>query len=383
MTWETVPLGKLYVRRGTVNPAPETEYTLYSVPSYEAGSPDSAYGDSIKSAKQVVDAGDVLLCRIVPHIRRAWRVGEHERPVLASTEWIALRHPSADPSYLRQYLLGDEFHSRFMSTLAGVGGSLSRARPAAAARIPIPLPPLPEQRRIAAILDEADAVSQTAREVMRTLGDFVPSILRRAMTGAGDARSLRNLGVSFRSGLSVGDGGLEPHATNRILKVSAVSRGKYDGREVKSMPRGYAPPPIHMVQHGDLLMTRASGSLDLIARGAFVTDIPTDTFLPDKIWRVELAGDSPLSLGFVKALSDSPGFRAHVANAASGASGVRNISQSKLLAFALPVPTSAAIAELDTALQVVDDQAALLQRRKSALDALFDSLQHRAFRGEL
>jgi len=46
-----------------------------------------------------------------------------------------------------------------------VGGSLTRARPALVANIQIPLPPLPEQRRIAAILQEQMAAVDKARAV--------------------------------------------------------------------------------------------------------------------------------------------------------------------------------------------------------------------------
>jgi type I restriction enzyme S subunit len=43
--------------------------------------------------------------------------------------------------------------------VSGVGGSLLRARPKYVAKIKIPLPPLEEQRRIAAILDKAESIN--------------------------------------------------------------------------------------------------------------------------------------------------------------------------------------------------------------------------------
>jgi type I restriction enzyme S subunit len=62
-----------------------------------------------------------------------------------------------------------------MSTVSGVGGSLLRARPAQVASIEIPLPPLDEQRRIAAILDKADAIRRKRQESICLTQEFLRS----------------------------------------------------------------------------------------------------------------------------------------------------------------------------------------------------------------
>ena len=157
----SIPLGDLMATKsGSVDPAKFAEeiFDLYSIPAFDRGEPEIVAGSAIGSAKLVVEPGDVLLSRIVPHIRRAWVVGkDHGRRIIASGEWIVFRSESANPDYLRQVLVGDPFHAQFMNPVAGVGGSLLRARPAHVAKVVIPLPPLAEQRWIAEVLDRAEA----------------------------------------------------------------------------------------------------------------------------------------------------------------------------------------------------------------------------------
>lgn len=166
-------------RLGTVDPSafPQEQFDLYSIPAFDHGEPEVVQGNAIGSAKQLVKPGDVLLSRIVPHIRRAWVVGrDRGRRIIASGEWIVFRGEAVDPKYLRQVLVSDPFHAEFMRTVSGVGGSLLRARPAYVAKIRIPLPPLPEQRRIAAILDKADALRAKRRAALAELDTLTQSI---------------------------------------------------------------------------------------------------------------------------------------------------------------------------------------------------------------
>jgi type I restriction enzyme S subunit len=163
-------------RNGTVDPAkfPGELFELLSIPAFDSGKPEITVGAEIGSTKQVVQAGDVLLSKIVPHIRRAWVVKPttHHR-LIASGEWIVFRDSRFDPGYLRHLLTADGFHRQFMQTVSGIGGSLLRARPAEVAKIKVPLPPKKEQQRIAAILDKTDSLRRKRLEAVRLADEFL------------------------------------------------------------------------------------------------------------------------------------------------------------------------------------------------------------------
>ena len=179
MKWNMISMGDIALRKGgSVDPKKHQDevFELYSIPAFDAGAPEVAAGSAIGSSKKAVQPNDVMISRIVPHIRRACVVGPaNGHRQIASGEWIIFRDERIWPKYLRWVLVGDVFHSAFMRTVSGVGGSLLRARPAEVFKIQIPLPPLAEQKRIAGILDAADAVRTKRREALAQLDTLLQS----------------------------------------------------------------------------------------------------------------------------------------------------------------------------------------------------------------
>ncbi len=176
----SIPLEEVIARRnGSVDPAkfPDEVFELLSIPAFDAGRPEVVRGRDIGSSKQVVQLGDVLLSKIVPHIRRAWVVTPTtSHRLIASGEWIVFRDERFLPGYLKHLLTSDGFHQQFMQTVSGVGGSLLRARPAEVAKIRVSVPNKVEQQRIATILDKADDLRRKRQEAIRLADEFVQSL---------------------------------------------------------------------------------------------------------------------------------------------------------------------------------------------------------------
>ena len=76
-------------------------FELYSVPIFPTNTPEIIKGEKIGSAKQSVENGDVLLCKINPKINRVWFVKNRtENTMIASSEWIVIRNKFMLTDYL-------------------------------------------------------------------------------------------------------------------------------------------------------------------------------------------------------------------------------------------------------------------------------------------
>ena len=177
--YELEPVGRfLRPNVKSVDPrkTPDEVFELWSIPAFDAGAPEKLPGREIGSSKKAVYPKDVLLSRIIPHIRRAWVVKGNSDKLrqIASTEWLVFSSNEIIPEFLQRVLVSDPFHVRFMQTISGVGGSLSRANPSAVAQILIPLPPLEVQREIVAEIEGYQRVIDGARAVIDNYRPHIP-----------------------------------------------------------------------------------------------------------------------------------------------------------------------------------------------------------------
>lgn len=175
----------------SVNPmiTPEEEFDLYSVPIFPTQMPEHIKGKEIGSTKQLIQHGDILLCKINPHLNRVWEVSQQDNdmPKIASSEWIVIRSPHVCSSYLRYFFESENFRQLLCSQVSGVGGSLTRAQPAVVKKYYVPLPPLPEQHRIVAEIEKwfalIDQIEQGKASLQNTIKQAKGKILDLAIQG--------------------------------------------------------------------------------------------------------------------------------------------------------------------------------------------------------
>lgn len=190
--WAAAHLGEFCSGRGSsIDPQrrPNEEFELYSVPSYDTGSPEIVNGRDVGSVKQEVQPNTVLLCGINPRINRTWVVREKTRSTqIASTEWLCFPpSPVFDSTFLRYYMMQYWFRDFLAHNASGVGGSLMRVKKTTLAECPVYVPSLVEQRAIVAkieeLFSELDKGIEQLQAVKQQLKQYRQAVLKAAFEG--------------------------------------------------------------------------------------------------------------------------------------------------------------------------------------------------------
>jgi type I restriction enzyme S subunit len=124
-----------------------------------------------------------------------------------------------------------------------------------------------------------------------------------------------------------------------VLKAGCCNGGLFDPSDNKALPLELAPSTNLEVRPGDVLMSRASGSLDLIGSVAVVpTGCRTQLLLSDKIYRLRV-DDSIADRSYLAHLLGSLFVRSQIRRVVSGASGLaNNIAQADVKEIVVPLP---------------------------------------------
>lgn len=246
--------------------------------------------------------------------------------------------------------------------------------------IEFPLPPVTEQRRIAAILDHADTLRAKRRQVLAHLDALTRSIFNEMFpSGHFTAMPAGTLMPEMRNGLSPASGG---SYSAKVLTLSAVTQGAFDPSAVKAGAFAFEPPAEKRISERDFLMCRGNGNKSLVGVGTYSRENRPDLVFPDTV--IAGAVDTSLvTLPFLEAAWKHRDVRAQVEAVARTTNGTYKVNQGTLSGVLVPVPPLDEQETFGARIEHVNRQRASALAATSACDELFASLQARAFSGEL
>jgi type I restriction enzyme S subunit len=268
------------------------------------------------------------------------------------------------------------------------GSTRGKLTKTAANNIPIALPPLEEQRRIAAILDKADGVRRKRKEAIRLTDELLKSTFLEMFGDpvtnpkGWEVRELGDCVKDIESGWSpkCDTRQAEPEEWG-VLKLGAVTYGHFNPDENKAMLPDDVPRQELEIKTGDLLVTRKN-TYELVGASAFVQMTRPKLMLPDLIFRLRLIdGIDPV---YVWQTLSQKTMRLKLSGLAGGTAGsMPNISKARLRTLPFPVPPQL----LQLKYREIFNQFWLKKEHQKESEEisenLFNSLLQKAFRGEL
>ena len=254
-------------------------------------------------------------------------------------------------------------------------------------KVEIPLPSLAEQKRIAGILDVADALRAKRREALAQLDTLIQSTF---LDMFGDpVTNPMGWEVTTVSRIGSIQGGLQVTSKRRslpierpYLRVANVFRGYLELDEIKTIRLTESELLRTSLDYEDILIVEGHGNKAEIGRCARWDGSIDHCVHQNHLIRLR-CDRSKASPIYVENFINSPGGRRSLIGTSRTTSGLNTISVSKVRGSEIQLPSLDLQHRFAAIVESIEYQKASQRAHLAELDTLFASLQSRAFRGDL
>jgi type I restriction enzyme S subunit len=339
-------------------------------------------------ARKIIHSGDTIFATVRPTLRRIAFVEKEFDDQIASTAFCVLRPNTnkAVPRFLYYVLQTDQLNEEIAKFESGASYPAVNDKDVLD-RI-IPLPPKPEQEKIAALLWKIQSATETEEKLIATARELKQSAMRQlfmhGLHGAPqketdfgpipanwDIRSLGELidvvhGFAFQSTFFQSSGPVVLTPGNFKL-----DGGLYWGQNTKftsqSCPEEFRFAPHDLV----VVMTDLTPTAKLLGSPAF---IPSNKVIlhNQRIGKVVFVSEK-LSKEFLYWVFLTHPFKNHMVKTATG-STVRHTSPGRIKSFLCPIPPQVEQDEIVALLQTIDRKISVHERKRAVLQELFKTL---------
>ena len=337
-------------------------------------------GDLARLRARPIPPGSVLFAKIGEAIRRNHRVIAGCVLLVDNNAMAAIPTRRVESRYLYHFLRTVDFYGLATAT------TVPALRKSELERLPVPLPPLPEQRRIAEILDKADALRAKRRAALAQLDTFTQSIfLDMFGDPATNPKGWPEVALGAHTS-KIGSGAtpLGGEATYKkdgiaLIRSMNVRDGRFsqDGLAFIDDQQAARLDGV-VVEPDDVLLNITGASVARVCRA------PRDV-LPARVNQhvAIIRPTSGFDLRFLEQYLLFPSMKRRllrIAGAGATREAITKDAIKRLTVIQPPRNEQDRFADMLVARQGLEVAQG---RHLMAADALFSSLQHRAFRGEL
>jgi type I restriction enzyme S subunit len=281
-----------------------------------------------------------------------------------------------DPEFLAHWLAAN---TNYLQSL-GNGATFKEISKSVVAKVLIALPPLDEQRRIARVLDEVDRVRALRSRAQNGIKDLERAVFARAIRECAPGRKIPvGEAAEVLSGFPFSSAEFTD-AGVRLCRGANVLPGKLDWSDLRCWASMDDPQLRRYVLGTDDIVVAMDRPW--ISSGFKIARVAPHDLPALLVQRVARLRADPMTLDqrLLFAALDSAEFQRHCRPTETT---IPHISPKEIRSFALAVPSLAEQRRVAAALRRIDGIASREVEQLSRLDALFATLQRRAFSGEL
>ncbi|MCB1097260.1 MAG: restriction endonuclease subunit S [Verrucomicrobiae bacterium] len=396
---KTIPLGDLVRFEGGGTPSKAIpEYWNGDIPwasvkditSLELSrTSDSISTEGLKnSASRVVPKGNV----IIPTRMALGRAAINTVDVAINQDLrVAYPNGSLDRRYLLWYIIANAKQIETLGSGATVKGiTLEKLR-----ELPVPIPhkngkpDLDEQKRIAAILDKADAIRRKRQQALRLTDDLLRSVF---LDMFGDpVTNPKNWGISrasevfesFRYGTSIKCSEIQANENQLpVLRIPNVAAEQVNWNNLKYGEISDSELARLRLKSGDILFVRTNGNPELVGRCAMFSG-KRDAVYASYIIRGRLNPEFPALPAFIHNLFCTDRLRSEIRKMATTSAGNFNVNTKSLGSLPVILPPLELQKEFVRINTTISSRVTKCSAVESESKELFGALQQRAFKGEL
>jgi type I restriction enzyme, S subunit len=335
-------------------------------------------------ARQLVRAGDTVLSTVRTYLKKTALVPTDLDGATASTGFCVIRPSAAiDSRFLFYRVTADDFVSSLSTYQTGSSYPAVRDRDVFAQRLA--LPPLAEQRRIVATIEEQfsrlDSAGDSLRSATSRAGALRASLLEQATAHDATARvrevavlSDGPFGSNLKTSHYVGSG-------PRVVRLQNIGGGAFRDEKAHITDEHFSRLSKHAVEPGD------------VVAASLGDDVPRACLIPDWLGQAIVKADcirlrptDQIDGSFLMWLLNSRPVKRQAAERIKGVGrprlGLRGLGELRI-----PVPPldeqRRIVAELEQQLSLIDSLRAAVESAQKQSAALRRAILERAFRGEL
>lgn len=337
-----------------------------------------------------IQKGDILFSHINsdPHLGKTGFAERDYEDLLHGMNLLLIR---ANP-----YVFEAEFLNRVFQYYRNIGvfisicsrsvnqSSINQAKLKA---VEVPLPPLPEQKKIAHILSTVQRAIEAQERIIQTTTELKKALMHKLFTEGlrNESQKQTEIGpvpeswevVELGELLEVTQYGMSvkgnPEGNHPILRMTNQVDGQIVGRNLQFVEISDGEFEKFRVGRGDILFNRTN-SLDLVGRTA-IFDIEGEFVFASYLIRLRTDGKK-LNPFFLNCYFNTDEIQARLKSIATRAVSQSNISASRLRAFPVPRPSLADQDEIVAHAKALDRKLAVHRVKLDQLQDLFRTLLH-------